>query len=211
MPLGPCKVGTIGCKGHCPSLTPRLLVERSNRHQEFTDELSLTWKTNSIIISTAIINTNQIQVLRLVNDVLYRRWSPSRHCELWFWAIEIKFNWILRCIFTEVCWCNIIYQNVGTTKHIDPTWVINALRFNAGYKCQLVELSCLTPNSYDKWHFNTACWEGRDCTRNFTFTRHQALPQLTLPWWSVLLKRDTEIHKLNLRLFCGTGPRWRWT
>lgn len=44
MPLRPSKVGTIGCKGHCPSFTPRLLVKGSNRHQEFANELCLTWK-----------------------------------------------------------------------------------------------------------------------------------------------------------------------
>lgn len=43
MPLRPSEVGTIRCKGYCPSLTARLLVKRSNRHQEFTNELSLTW------------------------------------------------------------------------------------------------------------------------------------------------------------------------
>lgn len=41
MPLRPSDVGTIGCEGDRPSLAPRLLVEGSNRHQEFTDELSL--------------------------------------------------------------------------------------------------------------------------------------------------------------------------
>lgn len=41
MPLRPSDVGTIGCEGYSPSLAPRLLVEGSDGHQEFTDELSL--------------------------------------------------------------------------------------------------------------------------------------------------------------------------
>lgn len=41
MPLRPSKVGTIGCEGYRPGLTSRLLVKGSNRHQEFTNELSL--------------------------------------------------------------------------------------------------------------------------------------------------------------------------
>lgn len=41
MPLRPRKVGAVGCKGDCPSLTSRLLVEWGSRHQEFTDELGL--------------------------------------------------------------------------------------------------------------------------------------------------------------------------
>lgn len=43
MTLRPGKVGTIGCEGYSPGLTPRLLVKWSSGDQEFTNKLSLTW------------------------------------------------------------------------------------------------------------------------------------------------------------------------
>lgn len=41
--LRPSEVRAVRGKGHRPSLPTGLLVERSSRHQEFTDELSLPW------------------------------------------------------------------------------------------------------------------------------------------------------------------------